>query len=394
MIALWIGLGMVWLIGWLRRISVRAALTAGLVGIALLAVPLAKNWTTYDLSKDQGAEDFMAAVLQTVEPEALIVTVGDRATFALWYARYGLQRRPDVIPVSRDLWSLESYRQTVGTIHPSLSGQQPPSDLLSLFSAALQQQRPVYLAQVGDMPADMTELGLPRGFPYRLRREAFMPPSETSARLELFGAWSCRRSPESWILSELLLITVAFNTCQNARLVVGYGFDNCEVSTVGYSSIQEQGTCDRTLLYRDWHRIGAAVNLGGHGLGVGPAQEGRPGRPIIVRWSTEFEVNTAGFNIYRSDSENGAWTKMNSQLIPGSPDPLRGGSYVFTDTNVIANQSYWYELGGGRVGRTSHPFGTHPSDGGFSIARPARGFPLWRCPCSIAATGGGCVPVR
>jgi len=75
-----------------------------------------------------------------------------------------------------------------------------------------------------------------------------------------------------------------------------------------------------------------------------PAQEGRPGRPIIVRWSTESEVNTAGFNVYRSGSENGPWAKLNAQLIPSSPDPLRGGSYVFTDTNVIADQTYWYEL--------------------------------------------------
>lgn len=75
-----------------------------------------------------------------------------------------------------------------------------------------------------------------------------------------------------------------------------------------------------------------------------PAQEGRPGRPIIVRWSTESEVNTAGFNVYRSGNEDGPWAKLNTQLIPGSPDPLRGGSYVFTDTNVIADQTYWYEL--------------------------------------------------
>lgn len=75
-----------------------------------------------------------------------------------------------------------------------------------------------------------------------------------------------------------------------------------------------------------------------------PAQGDRPGRPIIVRWSTESEVNTAGFNVYRSLSEDGPWAKMNTQLIPGSPDPLRGGSYVFTDTNVIADQTYWYEL--------------------------------------------------
>lgn len=76
---------------------------------------------------------------------------------------------------------------------------------------------------------------------------------------------------------------------------------------------------------------------------VNGAQE-RPGQPIVVRWSTETEVNTAGFNVYRALSEDGPWTKINTTLIPGSPDPIRGGSYEFTDSNVLAGVTYWYEL--------------------------------------------------
>ncbi len=77
-----------------------------------------------------------------------------------------------------------------------------------------------------------------------------------------------------------------------------------------------------------------------------PAQQSdeRPGQPIVIRWSTETEVNTAGFNVWRSLNEDGPWEKINPRLIPGSPDPLRGGSYVFTDTQVIAGVAYWYEL--------------------------------------------------
>lgn len=77
---------------------------------------------------------------------------------------------------------------------------------------------------------------------------------------------------------------------------------------------------------------------------VAQQTEGRPGQPIIIRWSTETEVNTAGFNVYRAFDQDGPWEKVNPRLIPGSPDPLRGGSYVFTDTNVIAGVTYWYEL--------------------------------------------------
>lgn len=76
-----------------------------------------------------------------------------------------------------------------------------------------------------------------------------------------------------------------------------------------------------------------------------PQQPDQPaGDPIIIRWSTETEVNTAGFNVYRALAEEGPWEQINSRLIPGSPDPLRGGSYVFTDTQVIAGVTYWYEL--------------------------------------------------
>ncbi len=77
-----------------------------------------------------------------------------------------------------------------------------------------------------------------------------------------------------------------------------------------------------------------------------PAQQSdeRPGQPITIRWSTETEVNTAGFNVWRSLNEDGPWEKINPRLIPGSPDPVRGGSYAFTDTQVIAGVTYWYEL--------------------------------------------------
>ena len=181
MISLWIGLGMVWLLSLLQRTGRRAALATGLVALALLAVPLVLNWTALDLSKDREAENFLDAILQAAEPDAMVLTVGDRATFALWYARYGLERRPDIIPVSRDLWALESYRRTVGTIHPALAGREPASELVSLLSSSLQQRRAVYLAQVSEVSTDLAEPSLPQGSPYRLRREALVLPSDTSA---------------------------------------------------------------------------------------------------------------------------------------------------------------------------------------------------------------------
>ena len=65
---------------------------------------------------------------------------------------------------------------------------------------------------------------------------------------------------------------------------------------------------------------------------------------VLVEWTTESEVNTAGFNVYRSESAEGPYIKINHQLIPASLDPILGGEYVYTDTNVVAGYTYYYKL--------------------------------------------------
>jgi hypothetical protein len=65
---------------------------------------------------------------------------------------------------------------------------------------------------------------------------------------------------------------------------------------------------------------------------------------VTVEWTTASELNTAGFNLYRSESRDGSYTRINSELIPHSPDPQIGGSYSFTDTNVVAGRTYYYQL--------------------------------------------------
>ena len=65
---------------------------------------------------------------------------------------------------------------------------------------------------------------------------------------------------------------------------------------------------------------------------------------VFVEWATESEVDTAGFNVYRSESAEGPYTRINYELVPASPDPILGGRYVYTDTNVVAGQTYYYKL--------------------------------------------------
>ena len=77
---------------------------------------------------------------------------------------------------------------------------------------------------------------------------------------------------------------------------------------------------------------------------AGCAGQSHRANPITVEWTTETEVDTAGFNIYRSESPDGPFVKLNRQLIPASPDPIVGGSYVYTATDVVPGVTYYYEL--------------------------------------------------
>ena len=65
---------------------------------------------------------------------------------------------------------------------------------------------------------------------------------------------------------------------------------------------------------------------------------------VLVEWTTESEVDMAGFNLYRSESPDGPYVKVNTALIPGASDPILGGQYAYTDTNVVAGQTYYYKL--------------------------------------------------
>lgn len=67
--------------------------------------------------------------------------------------------------------------------------------------------------------------------------------------------------------------------------------------------------------------------------------------PIRVEWSTETEMNTAGFNVYRAESPDGPFDiKVNAELIPASPDPLSGGKYSLIDRAARPGVTYYYRL--------------------------------------------------
>jgi carboxypeptidase T len=70
------------------------------------------------------------------------------------------------------------------------------------------------------------------------------------------------------------------------------------------------------------------------------------GSAIRLTWETASEIDTMGFNLYRSEAFYGERTMLNpvvipSQVYPGSPT---GASYSYLDTGVSTNTNYFYWL--------------------------------------------------
>lgn len=65
---------------------------------------------------------------------------------------------------------------------------------------------------------------------------------------------------------------------------------------------------------------------------------------IDIEWETETEIDTAGFNIYRSDTADGEFVRINDQVIPSQSDAVSGAAYLFTDYEVERGKTYYYRL--------------------------------------------------
>ena len=65
---------------------------------------------------------------------------------------------------------------------------------------------------------------------------------------------------------------------------------------------------------------------------------------IVVRWITESELNNAGFNILRSETRDGQFTKLNTKLIAGQGTISERTVYEYADTSAKPNVVYYYQI--------------------------------------------------
>jgi hypothetical protein len=70
-----------------------------------------------------------------------------------------------------------------------------------------------------------------------------------------------------------------------------------------------------------------------------------PGNSTVnLVWSTASEIDNAGFNIYRAESEDGEYVKINDFMIPAQGSSTEGAFYEFVDKAVRNRKTYYYKL--------------------------------------------------
>lgn len=92
-------------------------------------------------------------------------------------------------------------------------------------------------------------------------------------------------------------------------------------------------------------------------------------RGLLITWSTGNEFDIIGFNLYRADTADGEYVKINPQMIQGSADNAIGGDYRYLDTGVTKGRAYYYKLE--RIHRLGRPL---PLEGPIELHTPR--FPI------------------
>jgi len=110
--AIWIGLGVLMVHEWFRKLTKGAAAAYGAIALCLLAVPalMAKEeWDDHDRSRKTIAWATAHNSLMSCAPNAILFTFGDNDTYPLWYLQEVEGVRTDVRIVNTSLLGIDWY---------------------------------------------------------------------------------------------------------------------------------------------------------------------------------------------------------------------------------------------------------------------------------------------
>ena len=88
------------------------------------------------------------------------------------------------------------------------------------------------------------------------------------------------------------------------------------------------------------HRAGGALPVELSSFSVTRNEAGA----VVLTWTTESEVDNAGFNLRRSETRNSGFTLINAALIAGAGTTGERQTYTFTDTSAKPGVEYYYQI--------------------------------------------------
>lgn len=110
--AIWIGLGVMGLYDYLRKLKISHVASAGAAGVLCLMVPLqmgSQTWDDHNRSHRYTVRDMAYNYMMSCGPQGILVTVGDNDTFPLWYIQEVEGVRTDVRILNTSLLGTDWY---------------------------------------------------------------------------------------------------------------------------------------------------------------------------------------------------------------------------------------------------------------------------------------------
>jgi tetratricopeptide (TPR) repeat protein len=142
--AIWMGLGLVWLVGWVREsfpagAQRRAATVAAAVLLAAQPFVILRNlWFVQDGSRNYVAHDYAWNMLAPLAPNSFVFTNGDNDTFPLWYLQQVEEFRQDVKVVNLSLLNTDWYIFQLRDEEPKVPVNLPDAVIRALGGGAFE----------------------------------------------------------------------------------------------------------------------------------------------------------------------------------------------------------------------------------------------------------------
>jgi hypothetical protein len=61
-----------------------------------------------------------------------------------------------------------------------------------------------------------------------------------------------------------------------------------------------------------------------------------------IKWSTASELDNFGYDVYRSESEDGAFERLNTEVIEGAGTTDEVNRYQYVDDTIDPRKTYYY----------------------------------------------------